>query len=175
MKRRSCRGLGLVEVAVAVLLVCFAVLGVGRARLVAVEVGASARLQVQATDLAETLLEVSRSNVLDLSGYRWRPGGATPAPALDCFAGACDSPDWGRWNLRAWLQRKDGAMRRDADGRMLADMPTPSACVDISDRWMTITLQWRRTSGATLPLALCSGALDPQASGLRLRSQVGEG
>ena len=168
-------GLGLVEVTVALLLVSIAVLGLSRARLVALETGFSARQREQAADLADSLLELSRGDPGALPGFRLAPGGTPDAPLQDCRSAACDSGAWGQWNLWFWLQQLQGTAVTNAGGQPLGGLSLPLACVEVSEPWITVRLNWQwHPGGAGLPGDCPVTALASRDS-LMLRSRVGAG
>ncbi len=169
------RGLGLVEVAVAVLLVGVAVLGVARARLVAQETGYAARQWEQAADLAASLVEVARVDVAGLGGYALSAALVPPQPELDCRAVPCDTQAWRDWHRWHWLQAVQGSAVRDAANRPVAGLPASAACVEVAGPWITVYLDWQWRDAPALGTAQCRQAAVDGRQQLSLRSRVGEG
>jgi hypothetical protein len=169
------RGLGLVEVAVTLLLVSIAVLGISRARLVALEAGYAARQSEQAADLADSLLELSRGDPGALPGFRLAPEGPPAPPAQDCRLSACDSGAWGDWNLWQWLQQLQGVTVTDDGGRVLGGLALPLACVEVSEPWVTVRLNWQWRADDGDLAADCLMTAGDSRDGLLLRSRVGAG
>jgi hypothetical protein len=168
-------GLGLVEVAVTVLLVSIAVLGISRARLLALETAYAARQSERAADLADSLLEISRGDPGALPGYQLSADGALAPPAQDCRLASCDSDPWGDWNLWHWLQQLQGEAVTDAGGQALGGLALPLACVEVSEPWITVRLNWQWRADDVAPPADCLMMAHDSRDALVLRSRVGAG
>lgn len=169
------RGMGLVEVALAALLVSIAVLGVARARLFAQETAYSARQWEQATDHAESLVEVARVDVAGLAGYAISPALAPPRPAVDCRAVSCDAGAWRDWHRWHWMQALQGMAVRDVANRPVSGLPVSAACVEVAGAWITVHLSWQwRDTPASDPADCRQAEVDVRQQ-LSLRSRVGAG
>lgn len=171
---RQC-GMGLVEVALAVLLVGIAVLGVARARLFAQETAYSARQWEQAADHAESLVEVARVDAPGLAGYAISPALAPSRPVVDCRAVSCDAGAWRDWQRWHWLQSLQGMAVRDATNRPVSGLPVSAACVEVAGPWITVHLSWQWRDALPSGPADCRQAAVNGRQQLRLRSRVGEG
>lgn len=166
-------GVGLIEVAVALLLVSVAVLGVARARLFTTETAFSARQLARATDLADGLLEIAAGDAAALAGYQLAQDRLLVTPPLDCRSGDCDTAAWSQWNLWQWLQALQGTSVRGSELEPLAGLLGVRACVDVAGPWVTVHLnwQWRLAHADPSPDCRMAGAQGRQQLSLRSRAR----
>ncbi len=146
VRQRAQAGVGLLEVAVALLVLCIAFLGLARGQLVAREVARQAAQRSEALRLASALLEVVQANP-DVSAYAFGGLSGLTRPGRDCAGQVCDASELAAWDLWSWRTQVEGAAARDAGGRGIAGLVDPAACLSLSGGEARLTLSWRETPG----------------------------
>lgn len=146
-----CRGLGLIEVMVATLVLAVGLLGIAGLQTAALANNLLAYQYLQASTLAQALIERMRANrqgVLD--GHYLLAADAMPLPAgIDCGSGTrrCSSGEQAQWDLamlRAQLSPSDGS--RLPGGRLSVRCEADCA----SSALRVVTIYWDAgRSGAT--------------------------
>lgn len=175
------RGYGLVEVAVSLLVLSIAALGLGRLQIAATRMGYEAVQRTEAAALAMDLLERLRTNRAAVSAYGVvviAPGGALqlPAPSLDCNTNRCSSVQLKDWDLWQWAQGLSGA----GTGGSWGGLMQPTACVVVSGRRVTVEVAWagfRSLSAPLLPSLCGPDSGEPGVAGrprLQMSSWIGE-
>jgi type IV pilus modification protein PilV len=103
---RHCRqrGAGLVEVAIALLVLAIGALGLGSLQIAAKRMGFEAIQRTEAAALASDLLARLRANPLALPAYASTgigeaSGAQLPPPGADCDRGGCAPAAWAAWDL----------------------------------------------------------------------------
>ena len=174
------QGAGLVEVAVALLVLSIGTLGLGQLQIFAKRLGHEAAQRTEAAALAMDLLERLRANRSALADYAVTGIGNTASPALaapaaDCRTIGCSPSDLRDWDLWQWQQALLGITTGGGAGGLVE----PLACVAISGRQVTVQISWRGFRPLSVPsqqdsCAGDSGGLDDAArQWLRMSSWVG--
>ena len=136
------RGLSLVEVLVAVVLLSVGLLGLAGLQASGLRVGLSSIHRSEAAQLAQDMIERMRANVANAGSYGLALGDAAPACAS---VAACDLRDW---RLR------------------LQSLPAGTGAVAVSGRQATVTVQWDDSRGA----GVLRGSADDEAARSALRA-----
>lgn len=126
------KGVSLVEVLVAVVVLSIGLLGLAGLQASGMRVGQSSIYRTQAAHFAYDMVDRIRANLLRAESYKHNLELKDPAPS--CSAGdvvACDLADW-----RARLQA----------------MPSGTGSVQVDGSQVTITVQWDDSRGAAVPL-----------------------
>jgi type IV pilus assembly protein PilV len=174
-------GAGLIEVAIALLLLAIGTLGLGRLQIAANRIGYEAMQRSQAAVLAADLLERLRANRRALGEYATAgvgegSGAQLALPPVDCGAGACSAAELRRWDMWQWEQALDGA----ATGGRAGGLVRPTACVMVSGRKVTVEVAWQgfRALSSPPPGGHCGvgnyGPDDADQQWLRMSSWIGE-
>lgn len=95
---KPARGLGLIEVLVALAITSIALLGLAQLQYRAVQLRSRAQRDLQAQLAAQSLAEDLRANATAAARYLLAPGTA-PAAAGDCRATACTAEQLAGWHL----------------------------------------------------------------------------
>ncbi len=151
-------GAGLVEVAVALLVLSVGALGLGKLQISAKRMGHEALQRTEAAALAMDLFERLRANRAALAAYAATgigdaSGPALAEPAKDCNAGGCLPSELQHWDLWQWEQALRGAGTSDAGGGLV----NPVACVVVTGRRVTVQISWEgfRPLSAPLQAGVC--------------------
>ena len=136
------RGLSLVEVLVAVVLLSVGLLGLAGLQASGLRVGLSSIHRSEAAQLAQDMIERMRANVANAGSYGLALGDAAPACAS---VAACDLRDW---RLR------------------LQSLPAGTGAVAVDGRQATVTVQWDDSRGA----GVLRGSADDDAARAVLRA-----
>jgi type IV pilus assembly protein PilV len=175
------RGFGLVEVAVSLLVLSVATLGLGRLQIAASQLGHQAMQRTIAVAFAQDLFERLRLNrtALPDTGVTVIVQTGVPRglpPAIDCDTHRCSATRLRDWDLWQWQQGLNGAGSGSGEGGLVE----PTACVIVSGRRVTLEVTWRGIRSASMPArpSLCGagiGAADiPGRPRLQMSSWVGE-
>lgn len=174
MKTRLQCGAGLVEVAVALLVLSIGALGLARGQLAARQTSFEALQRSEAVFLAMGLLEQVRSNPAAMQFYQLQSTVEPVLPGDNCAQQACSAGQWGAWNRWQWWQELRGTRVRDAGGHAVGGLLQPLACVAIEHDSLDVRLSWKITPGTDA--ADCEGAIvGGTRGGLSLGSRIGEG
>ncbi|MEE4146686.1 MAG: type IV pilus modification protein PilV [Halieaceae bacterium] len=153
-------GAGLVEVAVALLVLSIGTLGLGQLQISAKRLGHEAVQRTEAVALAMDLLERLRANRTALAAYAASGigGNGSPAlaePAVDCGAGGCSPTQRKDWDLWQWEQALLGRGTGGAAGGLVK----PLACLDVSGRRVMVQIAWQGFRGLSAPprQGICGG------------------
>lgn len=173
MKCAAQEGAGLVEIAVALLILSIGTLGLAKGQLAARQSAFGALQHSEAVFLAASLLELVRSNPQAMPLYSLAAGVEPSAPEVNCTQQACSAVQWGAWNRWQWWEELLGSRTQDAAGRASGGLLEPVACVAADDSNVSVALSWRIVPGKDE--AGCEGLLFGQfRGGLSLVSRVGE-
>lgn len=154
------RGLSLIEVLIALVVIAIGLLGIAGLQTTAVQSNHLAHQYTLAARLAENLAENMRANRLGLleNAYDLPLGDAPAAPSVNCAAARCTPAQLARWQLADWyasVVEMESAMA-NTQPHLRGALPrarvgvacTETPCTDRSLR--VITLMWDATrSGAT--------------------------
>lgn len=143
----SSRGVALVEVAVAVLVLAVGALGLAGLQISAKRAGYEAVQRTQAASLAMDLFERIRANPSDLSlyltaGVGAATGSSLTVPTNDCVSTTCTNLEIAARDLWQWEQAIDGATAKRA-GVNTGGLVNAVGCVSVAGRVVTIEIAWQ--------------------------------
>jgi Tfp pilus assembly protein PilV len=173
MKRAAEQGIGLIEVALSLLVISVATLGLVRTQLVAREAAFNALQRGEAVAYMQSLTELLRSNVAAALDYRTGDIEEITPPAADCTTQYCPDSRWGQWNLWQWQQELSGWRVSDVSGLVTDGLFDPQACVRMDQQWVTVEVYWA-APGVAAPRPACDQVAPPKWLRLSLVSRVGE-
>ena len=138
------RGAGLIEVAIALLLISVGSLGLAGLQLTAKRMGYEAMQRSAAATMAVDLLERMRANRGVLESYRVTglgaaAGGRLPDPLTACDLYPCSPTERAFFDLWEWEQALNGELSSAATGGLV----DPLACVVVEGRRVLVELSWR--------------------------------
>lgn len=141
------RGLGLVELLLAVMIGSIGMLGLVASQLVAGRTLEDARFQGQAALLAADMHARLRTNPEQRALYLVQglgSGGADPGAGRDCRQVACDPAQLARFDLEQWRRYMVGEGEGDLSGAVdwVAAAPGMRACLEASGRQVSVLLAW---------------------------------
>lgn len=142
-KRRTA-GFTLIEVLVALLVMCIGVLGIGKMMIMSARANDSAYMRSQATALAYTILDTMRANrQAALSGSYVVPIGTTPAPVSCTAAAPCDSGLQAQNDLSQWKTSLTSELPGgDGSVTTVTGVDTKTGADNVT---ATVTVQWLDT------------------------------
>jgi type IV pilus assembly protein PilV len=163
-------GAGLVEVAVALLVLSVGTLGLGKLQISAKRMGHEAVQRTEAVALAMDLFERLRVNRTVLAAYASSGIGAGSGPALpespaDCNAGRCSPLELQDWDLWQWEQ----ALRGAGTGGGAGGLVDPMACVAVAGRRVTVQISWEGFPALSAPLQAGICGVDDSGTGAAAR------
>lgn len=130
MSIRTQAGAGLIEIAVALLVLSVAALGLARGQLAARQVAGEALLRSEALVLGAGLLDQVRANPDAFLGYQSSDIGRVSLPEHDCSQLSCSAAQWGAWSLWNWLQG-------------IGESGVPRACLSVGAEVTVLEISWR--------------------------------
>lgn len=141
------RGVGLIEVLVAVLVLSVGILGLVSMQLTAKRTGNESVQRVTAVYLAQSLAEKMRMNKSQLPAYvlDW-PANDVPAADTDCDTADCTAAQLAAYDLDQWITELQGAAElREVAGSDISTggLLDPSACVTNNAGNVTIAIAWK--------------------------------
>jgi type IV pilus assembly protein PilV len=145
---RRVRGFTLIEVLIALVVMCIGVLGIGKLMLLSARANDSAYMRSQATALAYTVLDAMRANrQAALTGSYVVAVGQDPA-ALTCTAAApCDSGQQAQNDLALWKSSLTSELPGgDGSVAVVAGIDGSTGAENIT---ATVTVQWLDTVAQT--------------------------
>jgi type IV pilus assembly protein PilV len=145
-------GAGLIEVAVALLVLSVGALGLGSLQITAKRMGYEAVQRTDAAALAMDLFERMRANRAALAAYATEAigeasGASLPVPAMNCNLANCSSAQLRRWDLWQWERALNGVAATGSSGGLLR----PTACVAVSGRLVTVQIAWQGARALSEP------------------------
>lgn len=140
------RGAGLIEVAVALLVVSIASLGLARTLLSTWDSSIEAVQRVEAIQGLEGMFEIMRSNWAALPVYQLTDQASLVSPTADCQRTLCSAAQWGHWNLWQWQQGLEAG--RDSGGVLapLGGLVSPRLCIEPQAQWVSAVITWGERS-----------------------------
>ena len=167
-------GASLVEVAVAVLVISAATVGLARAHLAARQMGFSALQRAEAVTAAESLVTIARSSSGAIASLVSLVEEAGTPPLLDCREVSCDSSQWLSWNTWHWSRRLAGREVSDGLEMPVAGLMQAVACTTAENGELTLSLRWQDGGYAGASVGGCAQSLPLGTEVLLLRARVGE-
>lgn len=149
MKRPAQFGAGLIEVAVALLVLSIGALGLARGQLAARQAASEALQRSEAVRLASSLLEQLHGNPGAFATRSFSELGALAVPARDCAQLSCSPSDWATWNLWYWRGQLEGSVVSNESGEAIAGLIAPQACFSVDQNVAALELYWRNTPSGT--------------------------
>lgn len=146
----SQRGVGLIEVLIAILVIAVGILGSISLQLSSKRLGHEAVQRTLAANLAQDLMERMRSNPTELTSYvmNWKYGDAALTAAKDCATNSCTTAELAAHDQAQWVNELRGV----SESRVLIDgnaavqtggVQQPSVCVTNADGFVTVAIAWR--------------------------------
>lgn len=172
-------GSSLVEVAISLLVVSVATVGLAGLQISAKHLGHQAMQRTEAAALAMDLLERMRGNRTVLAHYRSKGMGAASGadlarPDKNCDWMACRAAELAAWDLWNWERALNGA----TTGRGAGGLVRPLACIAVLERAVTVLVTWE--AHPSLPPLSADSACDASKYGegesrqaLRITSYIG--
>lgn len=136
------RGVALLEVAIAILVIAIGAIGLASMQLSAKRAGFEAVQRTYASALAMDILERIRLNPSVLESYEQTVGGATQTtPTATCSGASCTEAQLVTLDLWAWEQGLDGAAETRAGGSV-GGLLNPTGCIVVDGRLVQVTIAW---------------------------------
>ncbi len=168
MKMYNVKGVGLIEVLIAVLVLSVGILGMISMQVTAKRNMYESTQRSIATGLARDILERIRSNPGEISAYAASAtlGGSsiTAAPA-SCNSAACSTSALAARDLYEWEQLLDGAAEKITIGGTESNsggLVDPRACITNASGVVTVAIAWKGVTETSNPTASTCG----ESSGL---------
>jgi type IV pilus assembly protein PilV len=141
---RRQRGVGLIEVAIALLIMSVGTLGLAGLQIAAKRMGYEAIQRTEAAALAMDLLERIRANrsalpAYDVAALGAAAGSPLPAPLTYCDRQRCSSVELAFWDLWQWERALEGAAVAGSAGGLLR----PGACIRVNEQLVTLRINWQ--------------------------------
>ena len=142
------RGVGLVEVLIALLVLSIGLLGLAALQTQALKFNQGAFLRTHATTLAYDILDRMRANrdqASSTNSYITAAGTGIPAMTTNCEASDCSPSDMAEYDLNKWK------------AALQARLPNGDGTISVSGSIFTITTQWdSRDDGNNVTLTIRS-------------------
>jgi type IV pilus assembly protein PilV len=143
----SHRGVGLVEVLVAVAVFSVGVLGTFAMQISAARVNFDAAQQLTATGLARDILERMRANTGELEAYAVTGAGQQALPfATDCRLTVCSTAQLAAYDLFAWTSHLSGETETviiDQQLMKTGGLVSPRACIHYNQGRVEVAIAWK--------------------------------
>lgn len=143
------RGVSLIEVTIAILVLSIGALGLAGLQIVAKRGSHEALQRTVASSLAVDLMERMRANPNVLNEYVVTGVGSIvrtlpTQPTKNCLtsAGACTASELAIWDLWEWERALNGATAMRA-GAAAGGLLNPIGCVSVTNRVVTIEIAWQ--------------------------------
>lgn len=148
-KRREF-GLTLIEVLVAVLVIAIGLLGLAGLQFSALANNYLSYQTMQATALAESMVDRMRANVDGMDAYALVAGDTPPSPSRDCGSGDCTPDELASWDIAYWyaMVSDDGSTFSNIPPGPRGALPAGRASIACSDPVCTdesirvVTIYW---------------------------------
>jgi type IV pilus assembly protein PilV len=148
------RGVALLEVAIAIVVISIGAIGLAGMQLSAKRAGFEAVQRTYASGLAMDILERMRLNpgVLQSYGGITVGGANTPlaTPGANCSGASCTEAQLVGLDLWAWEQALIGATETRA-GASVGGLLNPTGCIVVNDRLVQVTIAWEGYETMTDP------------------------
>lgn len=144
MSSAAQKGVGLIEVAIALLVVSVGTLGLAGLQITAKRMGYEAIQRTEAAALAMDLFERIRANRSALPAYSvaalgTAAGAPLPDPLSYCDRQRCSPDELAFWDLWQWERALEGVAVTGSAGGLLR----PGACVQVNERLVTLQINWQ--------------------------------
>jgi len=154
------RGLGLIEILIAVLVFTVGMLGLAGMQLTAKRAGYEATQRSVATGLARDILERMRGNPDQLTAYGATnigdPNAPLDAPSTNCFTTSCTPAQLASYDLVDWENLVAGTTEKfglnNAGG-----LVSPRACITNVNGTVTVAIAWLGVGSADNPTGSACG------------------
>jgi type IV pilus assembly protein PilV len=154
------RGVGLIEVLIAVLVFALGVLGMASMQVGAKRTSYDALQRSLATSLARDIVERMRSNPsatsLEIFGAVDNLGGGTRTKPKDCKANTCTPTELANYDVWEWEQALDGAAEQSGDANA-GGLVSPKACITHNAGVVTVAIAWKGYAGQVNPTGSTCG------------------
>lgn len=151
---RQQRGVGLIEVLIAVLVFALGVLGMASMQVGAKRTSYDALQRSLATSLARDIVERMRSNPSDSSmaifGAVNNLGGGTKTKPKDCTTNTCTPTELANYDVWEWEQALDGAAEQSG-GNNAGGLVSPKACITNNAGVVRVEIVWKGYGGQVNP------------------------
>ena len=155
------RGVGLVEVLIAVLVLTVGILGVAGLQITGKQALNDASQRSLATSLARDVIERMRSNASELESYETTVGGESISTApTSCSSATCTSSQLAARDLYEWEQLLDGANETvviGGDTTNTGGLVNPRACITHNAGKVEVAIAWRGSSNQVNPSSSTCG------------------
>jgi len=152
---RNQRGVGLIEVLIAVFILAVGILSLAAMQLAAKRASYEATQRSIATSLARDIVERMRSNPGQLDAYVvsnvGNEGDLLATPATDCSSADCTPANLAVYDLAEWESLLVGA-NEQLGGSNSGGLVDPRACITHVAGGVTIAIAWRGVSSLTNPV-----------------------
>ena len=140
---RKSRGIALVEVLVAMVVLSLGLLGIGKLVMTALKANDSAYMRSQATALAYAILDDMRANRQTAMAQGYDVSMSAPYSSLNytCYAGACSPAELAQYDVEQWRQ-KLGAAAPTVAGVLPGGNGSIVTVTTNNQTTATITVQW---------------------------------
>ena len=151
------RGVGLVEVLIAVLVFALGILGMASMQVNAKRVSYDALQRSLATALTRDIIERMRSNPADTSLLVYGAvddlggGSITTEPTPNCKSATCTPAQLAAHDIWEWEQALDGASETSG-GTNAGGLVSPQACITYAAGVVTVTVAWKGYDGKANPI-----------------------
>lgn len=175
MNIRAQAGAGLMEIAVAVLVLSVGTLGLVRGQLAARQAASEALQRSEAVVRGTGLLEQLRGNPEAFLEYSFNDAWEVAPPDHDCGLRACSPRQWGAWSLWHWLQGLRGSAVVDEKEKVVAGLIAPQACLSVGPEAIALELSWRLAPSTDRRVCMgASPAVGVRVLSLEARREVPE-
>lgn len=151
---RGHRGIGLIEVLVAVFVLAVGILGLATMQLAAKRASYEATQRSIATSLTRDIVERMRANPDQLAAYVVSNIGDEASllatPATNCSSATCTPANLAAYDLSEWESILVGATEKLASANS-GGLVAPRACITHVDGTVTVAIAWRGVSSLTNP------------------------
>jgi type IV pilus assembly protein PilV len=160
------KGVGLIEVLVALLVFTIGILGLGATQLAAKRANYEAMQRSIASSLAGDILERMRGNSGELSAYAVNELGSSALTAtISCISSSCSTKDLAAFDLFEWSGLLAGASEKITIAKnksYAGGLLDSRACIAVDDGLVSVAIAWRGVDDSINPLGSSCG----QGSGL---------
>lgn len=159
---RSQRGIGMIEVLVAMLIVSVSAAGLMSMQVSGKRIGYDALQRSSATALVRDIVERMRANPTAVASYASTVGDGTIAsePSPNCVTAVCSPAQMAAHDLWEWERALDGAAEILDDGgseTLVGGLVTPRGCITHAAGVVTVTVVWKGYQATSNPTTSTCG------------------